>query len=321
MKAGKPEEGVVRLRAFHQNGSVVIEVIDDGAGISIGRVLEESIERGLMTPEQAESMNQREALRMILLPGFSTAKEVTNVSGRGVGMDVVRTNVEKAGGSVELESRVGSGTTVRLRVPLTVAIIPALVVESGGQSFALPQSSLIELVYVPALEAVSAVLRIGTTEVYQLRESLLPLVWLDRILGLKRSEIAKSPSFYIVVLESEGCRFGLVVDDLKAPEEIVVKALSAVLSQIGIFSGATMLGTGTLALILDVAATGVRAGVHAAAEAVRRVVDGSAGMLLATDPEPCEDQLAMVKDLATTMHRELAEQVGESAAIMLQEVA
>jgi two-component system chemotaxis sensor kinase CheA len=274
-----------------------------------------------MTPEQAESMNQREALRMILLPGFSTAKEVTNVSGRGVGMDVVRTNVEKAGGSVELESRVGSGTTVRLRVPLTVAIIPALVVESGGQSFALPQSSLIELVYVPALEAVSAVLRIGTTEVYQLRESLLPLVWLDRILGLKRSEIAKSPSFYIVVLESEGCRFGLVVDDLKAPEEIVVKALSAVLSQIGIFSGATMLGTGTLALILDVAATGVRAGVHAAAEAVRRVVDGSAGMLLATDPEPCEDQLAMVKDLATTMHRELAEQVGESAAIMLQEVA
>jgi len=261
-KAGKPVEGVVRLRAFHQSGSVVIEVTDDGAGISTDRVLAKAIERGLVTPEQAEAMTSREALQMIFAAGFSTNQEVTNVSGRGVGLDVVRSNVEKVGGSVELESRVGLGTTLRMRVPLTLAIVPALVVQSGGQSFALPQNSLVELVYVPQHEAEHAVERMGTTELYRLREGLLPLVWLDRLLGLEPRAGDAGDDFYIAVVESESRRFGLVVDDLKAPEEIVVKPLSAELRKIGVFSGATVLGNGTLALILDVAATGARAGVR-----------------------------------------------------------
>jgi two-component system chemotaxis sensor kinase CheA len=262
IKAGKPAEGVLRLRAFHQNGWVVIEVIDDGAGISTERILAKAIERGLVTAERAPSMTEREVLQLIFVAGFSTAKQVTNVSGRGVGMDVVRANVEKVGGSVDLESRLGFGTTIRLRVPLTLAIVPALVVRSGGVSFALPQNSLVELVYVPQREAETAVEKFGTAKVYRLRDRLLPLVWLDRLLELEHLAGEKELGFYIAVLESEGRRFGLVVDDLMAPEEIVVKRLSAALRVIGMFSGATVLGNGMLALILDVAATGARAGVR-----------------------------------------------------------
>ena len=259
--AGKSAEGLLRLRAFHESGSVVIEVADDGAGISIERVLAKAVERGLVAEEQASSMSEREVLQLIFLPGFSTAAAVTTVSGRGVGMDVVRANVEKVGGSVEIESKVGVGTTLRLRVPLTLAIVPALVVRSGGQSFALPQSALVELVYVPRREAEKAVERIGAAEVYRLRERLLPMVWLGRLLGLETDASEESHGFYLAVLEAEACRYGLVVDDLLAPEEIVVKPLSTVLREIGLFSGATVLGNGTLALILDVAATAARAGV------------------------------------------------------------
>jgi len=259
--AGKLAEGCLRLRAFHQSGSVVIEVADDGAGIAIDRVMAKAVERGLVTEEQAQGMSEREALQLIFLPGFSTAKAVTNVSGRGVGMDVVRANVEKVGGSVELESKVGVGTTLRLRVPLTLAIVPALVVRSGGQSFALPQTSLVELVYVPKREAEEAVERVGASEVYRLRGRLLPVVWLDRLLELEAKGREESHGFYMAVLEAEGCRYGLVVDDLVAPEEIVVKPLSAVLREIGLFSGATVLGNGTLAFILEIGAVAARAGV------------------------------------------------------------
>jgi two-component system chemotaxis sensor kinase CheA len=267
LKAGKAAEGLVRLRAFQQSGSVVIEVIDDGAGIATERVLATAIERGVVTAEHAASMTQREVLQMIFVPGFSTAKEITSVSGRGVGMDVVRANVQRVGGSVEVESRVGRGTTLRMRVPLTLAIVPALVVESGGQSFALPQASLTELVYVPGRDAESALERVGAVELYRLREGLLPLVWLDRLLALEQSQSAKKRGFYIAAIEAGGRRFGLVVDDLKAPEEIVVKPLSTVLREIGIFSGATLLGNGALALILDAAAIGARAGVRPVPEA------------------------------------------------------
>ena len=259
--AGKSAEGCVRLRAFHQSGSVVIEVADDGAGIGIERVLAKAVERNLVTAEQAAAMSEREALQLIFLPGFSTAAAVTNVSGRGVGMDVVRANVEKVGGSVEVESKMGAGTTLRLRVPLTLAIVPALVVRSGGQSFALPQTALVELVYVPKRDVQSAVEKIGAAELYRLRERLLPMVWLDRLLALETQYTEESHGFYLAVLEAEGCRYGLVVDYLLAPEEIVVKPLSAVLREIGLFSGATVLGNGTLALILDIGATAARAGV------------------------------------------------------------
>lgn len=259
--AGKPAEGCLRLKAFHQSGSVVIEVADDGAGIPIERVLAKAIERNLVTAEQAEGMSEREALQLIFLPGFSTAASVTTVSGRGVGMDVVRANVEKVGGSVEVESRRGEGTTLRLRVPLTLAIVPSLVVRSGDQCFALPQSALVELVDIPQREFAQVVQRIGGSELYRLREHLLPMVWLDRLLGLETDPPEAANGHYLAVLEAEGCRYGLVVDDLLSPEEIVVKPLSPVLREIGLFSGATVLGNGTLALILDVGATAARAGV------------------------------------------------------------
>jgi two-component system, chemotaxis family, sensor kinase CheA len=265
--AGKSAEGCLRLKAFHQSGSVVIEVADDGAGISIERVLEKAVERNLVTPEDAAAMSEREALQLIFLPGFSTAAAVTTVSGRGVGMDVVRANVEKVGGSVELESRKGEGTTLRLRVPLTLAIVPSLVVRSGGQSFALPQSALVELVDIPGREFSQVVQRIGSSELYRLRERLLPMVWLDRLLGLAPDSPEMSKGHYLAVLEAEGCRYGLVVDDLMSPEEIVVKPLSPVLREIGLFSGATILGNGTLALILDIGATAARAGVKPTEEA------------------------------------------------------
>lgn len=266
MVLGKPVEGVVRLRAYQQSGSVVIEVIDDGAGISTELVLAKAIEHGLVTAEQAATMNQREALQLLFVAGFSTAEKITSVSGRGVGLDVVRINMEMVGGRVEIESRLGAGTTVRMRLPLTLAIIPALVVHSGGASFALPQNTLSELVYVPEREAEHLVERIGTTEVFRLRERLLPMVWLNRVLGLKQLPHVDGVGFYIAVMESEGRHFGLAVDDLKAPEEIVVKPLSEELREIGIYSGATVLGNGTLALILDVAAVGARAGVRPVAE-------------------------------------------------------
>jgi two-component system chemotaxis sensor kinase CheA len=278
--AGKPAAGRVRLKAFHQGGSVVIEVSDDGAGVALERVLAKAIERRLVTVEQAAAMSERETLELIFVPGFSTVTAVTKVSGRGVGMDVVRANVERVGGSVEIESLAGVGATLRLRVPLTLAIVPSMVVRSGGQSFVLPQSALLEMVDMPRGEE-QGIGRIGSAEVYRLREKLLPIVWLDRLLGLSPRE--RQDNRYLAVLESEGRRYGLVVDELMTPEEIVVKPLSAVLREIRLFSGATVLGSGKLALILDVAAVAAYAGVRAVPrEAVEllaaipeRVTDGS----------------------------------------------
>jgi two-component system, chemotaxis family, sensor kinase CheA len=271
--AGKLADGCVRLKAFHQSGSVVIEVSDDGAGIAPERVLAKAVERRLVTAEQAATMSDREALELILLPGFSTVNAVTTTSGRGVGMDVVRANVERVGGSVEIESWVGVGTTLRLRVPLTLAIVPSLVVRSGGRRFVLPQSALVELVDLPKKQGMQ---RIGSAEVYRLHERLLPVVWLDRLLDLERCE--KTENRYLAVPEAEGCRYGLVVDELMMPEEIVVKPLSAVLREIRLFSGATVLGNGMLALILDVSAVGARAG-------VKPVQGEMAGAAVAVEPE------------------------------------
>jgi two-component system chemotaxis sensor kinase CheA len=264
--AGKPVEGVLKLRAYHHNGAVVIEIEDDGGGISTQLVLAKAVERGLVTAERASTMSERETLQLVFRPGFSTAARVTTVSGRGVGMDVVLANVQKVGGSVEIESRLGRGTVLRLRVPLTLAIVRALVVRSGGQSFCVPQNALAELVFVPLREAAASMEFIGASELFNLRGSLLPVVRLDRILGLQPQPGDQKGGFYLVILDFEGCRYGLLVDDLLTPEEIVVKPLSLVLREIGLFSGASILGTGALAMIVDVAALARRAGVKAAPE-------------------------------------------------------
>jgi two-component system chemotaxis sensor kinase CheA len=265
---GKNPEGVLKLRAVQEGSHVVVEIADDGAGIAVERVRDKAMERGLITPDRAAEMSERELLQMIFLPGFSTAKQVTNVSGRGVGMDVVRTNVEKIGGKVEIDSRVGRGTTMRLRIPLTLAIIPALIVRSAGQSFALPQGALSELVHVSRGHAAKAIEWIDDAALYRLRGQLLPLIFLDRLLGGARRAVDQMDNF-IAVLDADGRRFGLVVDGLADPEEIVVKPLDAVLKNIGLYSGATVLGNGELALILDPGAMAVRAGINLREEQTR----------------------------------------------------
>ena len=184
--AGKDPEGTLKLRASQEGSHVVIEVSDDGAGIAVEKVRQKAIERGLITPERAAQLGERELLQLIFLPGFSTAAAVTNVSGRGVGMDVVRTNVEKIGGKVEIDSRAGKGTTLRMRIPLTLAIIPALIVRSVKQSFALPQGALLELVHVPPEQAATAIEWMEGAPLYRLRGKLLPLVFLDRLLMPRR---------------------------------------------------------------------------------------------------------------------------------------
>lgn len=261
LKAAKPVEGVVRLKAYQQSGAVVIEVVDDGAGISPECVLKKALEVGLVTPEQAETMTEREILQLVFVAGFSTAKQITSISGRGVGLDVVRANVGKVGGSVEIESQPGAGTTLRMRVPLTLAIVSSMIVECASQSFGIPQACVTELLFVPQRETRAAVERVGDAELLRLHEELLPLVRLDRLLGLQDAPSEAAKGIYIVVMEAADLRFGLVVDGLKAPEEIVAKPLSRVLREIGIFSGATMLGNGELALLLDPVAVGIRAGV------------------------------------------------------------
>jgi two-component system chemotaxis sensor kinase CheA len=260
--AGKNPEGSLILRAVQEGSHVVVEVSDDGAGISVGKVRAKAIERGLITPTRAAQLPERELLQMIFLPGFSTAAQVTNISGRGVGMDVVRTNVEKIGGKVELDSRLGKGTTLRLRIPLTLAIIPALIVRSLNQSFALPQAALSELVHIPPQQAAAAIEWIDDAPLYRLRGRLLPLVFLDRLLMPGREcELTTGRDNFIAVLDADGRRFGLVVDSLADPEEIVVKPLFAVLKDIGLYSGATVLGNADLALILDPGSIAMRAGV------------------------------------------------------------
>ena len=263
MAVGKDPEGTLKLRAYQESSHVIIEVSDDGAGIRVEKVQNKAIERGLITAERAAQLSERELLQLIFLPGFSTAEAVTNVSGRGVGMDVVRTNVEKIGGKVELDSKPGKGTTLRLRIPLTLAIVPALIVKSQGQSFALPQGALYELVHVPPEQYEQDIEWMEGAPLYRLRGNLLPLVFLERMLkpGDGEKPGAERDNF-IAVLEVDGRRFGLVVDGLADPEEIVVKPLSAVLKSIGLYTGATVLGSGDLALILDPGSIAMRAGVQ-----------------------------------------------------------
>jgi len=255
--AGKPAEGVLTLRSRHESGQVVVEVADDGAGIDPVKIGRKAVEKGLITADALTRMSPQDLLQLIFLPGFSTAAAVTNVSGRGVGMDVVKTNIEGIGGTIEVESVAGRGTCMRLRIPLTLAIVPALTIECSGDRYAIPQISLQELVALDAEKAAAAVEDVGGASVYRLRGELLPLVHLADVLGLPSDR--HDGHVVIAVLSSEGRRFGLVVDRVINTEEIVVKAVSGQLKQIGLYSGATVLGDGAVALILDVQALARRA--------------------------------------------------------------
>ena len=260
--AGKDATGVLKLRAFHESGQVNIEISDDGAGLNGERIRKKALERGLITAQQAERMPDREAFNLIFLPGFSTADKVTNVSGRGVGMDVVKTNVEKIGGAVDIQSTPGHGTTVCVRIPLTLAIIPALMVKSQGERFAIPQMNLTELVRLDGGKGIES---LQGSPVYRLRGRLLPLVSLANVLptpaALRNFKAAYQETANIVVVQAIGRQFGLVVDDILNTEEIVVKPLAPQLKGINAYAGATIMGDGSVALILDVKGLAERAGI------------------------------------------------------------
>jgi two-component system, chemotaxis family, sensor kinase CheA len=261
---GKPAEGHLCLRAFHEGGQVNIEVTDDGGGIDPIRVRDKAIERGLVSREQAARMTERELLQLIFLPGFSTAATVTSVSGRGVGMDVVKTNVERISGSIDLQSRPGRGATVRIKIPLTLAIIPALLVHSGGDCYAIPQISLLELVRLEREQARRSIESLHGAPVYRLRGRLLPIVYFNRELCVADAPEAKdADAVNIVVLQADGRPFGLVVDGVSDTEEIVVKPMCKQLKGVPIYAGATILGDGRVALILDVLGLAQHAGVVA----------------------------------------------------------
>ena len=262
LAAGKPAEGCLRLRAFHEGGQVNIEISDDGGGLNLERIRQKAVERGLLTADQAARLSDREAAQLIFAPGFSTAAKVTNVSGRGVGMDVVKTNVEKIGGTVDVQSRLGHGTTVKLKIPLTLAIIPALIVTCDGDRYAIPQVSLLELVRLEGEQARQGIERLHGAPVYRLRGQLLPIVYLRKELELSSNpagEAAGGDVLNIVVLRADERQFGLVVDAINDTEEIVVKPLSQQLKGIPVYAGATIMGDGRVALILDVLGTAQRA--------------------------------------------------------------
>ncbi|MCP5125005.1 MAG: chemotaxis protein CheA [Gammaproteobacteria bacterium] len=246
--SGKPEEGCLLLRAYHEGGQVHIEIADNGAGINPIKLRNKALEKGLITLERADAMSDQDFRRLIFLAGFSTAEKITNISGRGVGMDVVKTNIEKIGGVIDLESVLGQGTTFKIRIPLTLAIVPALIVTSGSERFAIPQVNLLELIRVTEEQRDAAIEYVHSNPVYRLRGKLLPIVYLNHELGLT----ATAKVLNIVVLQAGQHQLGLVVDQINDTQEIVVKPLDKVLQDIPVFAGATIMGDGRVALILDI---------------------------------------------------------------------
>lgn len=303
-KVGKPENGLVILKAYHEAGQVVIEISDDGKGLDGDALAASAVNKGLITAEQAQAMSDKEKVNLIFLPGFSTAAEVTDVSGRGVGMDVVKTNLDQLGGNVDIISEKGSGTTISIKLPLTLAIIPCQIIETGGERYAIPQVNLEELLRIPASQVKERVERVGNAEVVRLRGTLLPLIRLSDVIGAQRTyydhheqdvkddrreKIAdrrgkESPLFddksssgsnyqsqeddrprsvldrrssassalNIVVVSNGSMKYGLIVDRLQDSEEIVIKPLGRHLQQCKGYAGATIMGDGRIALILDV---------------------------------------------------------------------
>jgi two-component system chemotaxis sensor kinase CheA len=261
LAAGKSEMGSIHLNAYHEGGHIVIEVSDDGAGLSTSRIRDKAIKKGLVGEEQAWTMSDAQIHRFIFAPGFSTAAAVTSISGRGVGMDVVRTNIELIGGTIDLQSTEGRGTKFFIKIPLTLAIVSALVVGSRQQRFAIPQLSIVELVGAGGASE-HKVEVLNSARVLRLRDRLLPLVDLSEVLGLPpRDPIADgSSSAFVVVMRHSGQLYGVVVDEVFDTEEIVVKPLSKALCDVGTFSGATILGDGSVIMIIDPGAVYRRVG-------------------------------------------------------------
>ena len=282
LKAGKPETGTVTLNAYHEGGHIIIEIADDGRGINVGKVKEKALSNGLATQAELDAMSDQQIRQFIFKAGFSTAEKVTNVSGRGVGMDVVRTNIEKIGGQIELRSAEGKGSTFVIKIPLTLAIVSALIVRAGTERFAIPQLSVVELVRVSSVTD-HRIEKLNDTPVLRLRDRLLPLVSLSHLLNLgshdilnsggsearegqsgassdmpvsgetagAKGTVRRSEESFIVVSQVGTYTFGIVVDAVYDTEEIVVKPVAPILRDIGVYSGNTILGDGSVIMILD----------------------------------------------------------------------
>ncbi|MEA2987611.1 MAG: two-component system, chemotaxis family, sensor kinase CheA, partial [Alphaproteobacteria bacterium] len=248
--AGKPEKGTVRLSAWHEGGHIIIEIADDGRGLNLGRIKAEAVARGLAPAAEIEMMPESQIYRFIFAAGFSTAQQVTSVSGRGVGMDVVRSNIDQIGGSIDVKSVFGLGTSFTIKIPLTLAIVSALIVEAGGDRFAIPQLAVVELVRVRS-NSEHRIERIKDAAVLRLRDKLLPLVRLKALLKIEDSGAVETENGFIVVTQVGSQMFGILVDGVFHTEEIVVKPMSSRLRQIPVFCGNTILGDGAVILIID----------------------------------------------------------------------
>ena len=258
LTAGKSASGRISLSARHEGGAIVVEMADDGRGLPADRIRAKAVSNGLISSAQAVAMTDAEARQMIFLPGFSTAEQVTSVSGRGVGMDVVRTNIEKIGGVIELTSVEGQGTRFIIRIPLTLSIVSALIVESCGERFAMPQASIVELVSANGSEG-RRIEHINGAAVLRLRDRLLPLVSLQTMLGLSGPDTPRSDAC-IVVAKVGSFTFGVIVDRVFDTEEIVVKPVATILRHLKLYSGATILGDGSVIMILDFKGMSLEAG-------------------------------------------------------------
>jgi two-component system chemotaxis sensor kinase CheA len=253
VSCGKNKKGQLHLRAWHQGGKVNIEITDNGKGIDPEIIRAKAIAKKLITAQDAKQMDDQQLVQIIFWPGFSTAPQVTGISGRGVGMDVVKTNIEAIGGTIDVQSRIGIGTAIKVRIPLTLAIVPALIISSSEQLFAIPQSHLVEMLRLDLKNARDRIEKLRDTPVYRLRGELLPIVYLSKLLGTEPVHSdGMREHVNIVVLQADNCRFGLVVDHVERTEEIVVKALHPSLGVIPHLAGATVMGDGRVALILDV---------------------------------------------------------------------
>jgi len=248
--AGKPETGTIVLNAYHEGGHIIMEIRDDGKGISVSKLSQKIVEKGLATEAELADMTDNQVQRYIFHPGFSTAEQVTSVSGRGVGMDVVRSNIEKIGGTIDMNSVEGKGTVFQIKIPLTLAIVAAMIVEAAGERYAIPQISVLELVRA-SNDSEHRIETINDTPVLRLRNRLLPLLYLNEVLGFKTPDDRVEESGFIVVTQVGTFNFGIVVDQVFDTEEIVVKPVAPLLKDLSVYSGNTILGDGSVIMILD----------------------------------------------------------------------
>src|SRR5436305_265764 len=249
-EAKKPEKGTIRLSAYHEGGHIIIEISDDGRGLNTTRIKQKAVEQGLATESEIEKMTEAQIHKFIFAAGFSTAAQVTSVSGRGVGMDVVRNNIDQIGGTIDVKSVPGEGSSFTIKIPLTLAIVSALIVEAGGDRFAIPQLAVVELVRAQS-NSEHRIERIKDAPVLRLRNKLLPLIHLKKLLKMEGDDESEAENGFIVVTQVGNQTFSIVVDGVLHTEEIVVKPMSTKLRHIAMFSGNTILGDGSVIMIID----------------------------------------------------------------------